>query len=265
MQDEKDKHMAIWNVVETSIGRNSKVFRLTDTLGIGIAQTVGCLVLLWGAVLEQREDGDISGWAHSEIERYAGWEGEKGKFAKALYRKENSFIDVIENKHLIHDWIEYAGRYLIKRYGTSNRERLIEIWNKHGRIYGQSQEETISKNKGRKNKIYADDSPEIKAAKYLFGKILDNDPKAKNPDFQKWAIEIDGILRLDKRTKEELKAVIDWCQNDNFWKSNILSAKKLRLQFAKLKLQMESQNVKGSGKKKSGYTFQKGKYPTLNT
>ena len=71
--EEKDNIMAIWNAVETSIGRNAKVYRLADTLNIKIAETVGCLVLLWGNILEQREDGDITSWTNTEIERYAGW------------------------------------------------------------------------------------------------------------------------------------------------------------------------------------------------
>ena len=264
--DVKDNtEMSIWTVSETTMSRNTKFIRLSRTLGIGIAQTIGHLTLLWHSTIEQKEDGDISAWKEDDIEFYAQWEGKKGEFAKALFKEEHQFIDKIKGTILIHDWLQTAGRYLIKRYGTANREKLIEIWNKHGMVYGQPQQEESPKPKRAKpEKKFLEDSAEIKASHYLFLKIQENDPRAKQPDFQKWAIEIDGIIRLDRRTKEELKAVIDWCQKDSFWKTNILSAKKLRLQFPKLKLQMEGKNGKGTGGKKGKYAFQEGKYPTLN-
>ena len=195
--------------------------------------------------------------------------GKKGEFAKALYKEEHRFIDKTKDAILIHDWLETAGRYLIKRYGTANREKLIEIWAKHGRTYGQSQEEPAPKPKKAKlHKVFADDSLEIKISQYLFEQIKKNDPKAKEPDFQKWAEHIDGLLRLDKRTKEEIGAVIQWIQtykgtNGFTWKSNILSTKTLREKFTKLWTQMNETN-KGTGSKKGKYSFQENKYPTLN-
>ena len=41
-------------------------------------------------------------------------------------------------------------------------------------------------------------------------------------------------MELDENTVEEVKKVIDWSQADDFWKTNIMSANKLRKQFAKL-------------------------------
>jgi hypothetical protein len=265
MENEKENNVSIWNVVETSIGRNAKVYRLADTLNIKIAETVGCLILFWGSVLEQREDGDVSLWTNTEIERYAGWEGEKGAFAKALYKKENPFIDIIEEKKLVHGWLDFAGRYLIKRYGTANREKLIEIWAKHGRSYGQSQEEEFKKPKRPKpEKKFADDSLEIKISKYLFEQIKKNDPKAKEPNFQMWAKHIDGLLRIDKRTKEEISKVLKWVQaykgaNGFTWKTNILSTQTLREKFTKLWTQMNEDQKKGKPEKPKTYKCDCGK------
>jgi len=77
-------------------------------------------------------------------------------------------------------------------------------------------------------------SIEVKFSKYLYKKILENNPKHKKPDFQLWAKHIDLMLRNDKRDKHELKEIIDWCQADDFWKGNILSTKKLRAQYDQL-------------------------------
>ena len=259
MENEKENTVSIWNVVETSIGRNAKVYRLADTLNIKVAETVGCLVLFWGSVLEQREDGDISSWTGTEIERYAGWGGEKGAFAKALYKKENPFIDVVKGIHLVHGWLDFSGRYLIKRYGTANREKLIEIWAKHGRSYGQSQEEEPKKPKRIKSeKKFADDSLEIKISKYLFGFIKKNNQKAKLPDYQKWAVHVDGLLRLDKVSKEDIASVIKWIQvykgsNGFTWKVNILSTENLRKHFPKMWLQMNEDQKKSKSEKPKTY------------
>jgi hypothetical protein len=75
------------------------------------------------------------------------------------------------------------------------------------------------------------DKPFILSAK-LRRMILSNNPKARVPkNLQKWAKEIDRMMRLDKRTYDEVDRIIDFSQNDPFWQTNILSAAKLRSQF----------------------------------
>ena len=49
------------------------------------------------------------------------------------------------------------------------------------------------------------------------------------------------MLRIDKRTPEEIEEVIRWCQNDSFWQANILSTKKLREKFDQLAIKMQKQ------------------------
>lgn len=61
---------------------------------------------------------------------------------------------------------------------------------------------------------------------------------------EKWAVDIDRIIRLDKRAPEEVERVIRWCQAHSFWKGNIMSGDKLRAQFDRLTVQMQQ----GEGK-----------------
>jgi len=42
------------------------------------------------------------------------------------------------------------------------------------------------------------------------------------------------MLRIDGRKANDIKAVIEWCQKDDFWYKNILSCSKLRKQFDQL-------------------------------
>ena len=81
---------------------------------------------------------------------------------------------------------------------------------------------------------FSDDSTPLILSKYLYQKILANDQKAKPPKFQNWADHMDKLIRIDKRAENEIRLVIDFCQKDEFWKSNILSTKKLRDKFSAL-------------------------------
>jgi DNA-binding MarR family transcriptional regulator len=72
----------------------------------------------------------------------------------------------------------------------------------------------------------------------LLSLILSRKPDFKKPDLQKWAVHIDRMLRLDKRTPERIEKIIRWCQVDPFWQANILSTEKLREKFDQLELKM---------------------------
>lgn len=89
--------------------------------------------------------------------------------------------------------------------------------------------------------IYCEDSIEYRISEHLYSKILNNDSNFKTPDFQKWAVHIDELIRLDKRTPEEIISVINWTQNNTFWKGNVLSTSKLRAQFPQLIIKMNNE------------------------
>lgn len=57
-----------------------------------------------------------------------------------------------------------------------------------------------------------------------------------------WMQAIDRLIRIDEYTPDNIRQVIDWCQQDEFWQGNILSAGKLRKQFDQLKHRMFQEN-----------------------
>lgn len=85
--------------------------------------------------------------------------------------------------------------------------------------------------KQKKSRIYRDDSIESELSQFLLSQILRRLPGFKRPDLQRWAGEIDLMLRLDQRPAEEIRAVIRFAQHDPFWQNNILSPAKLRKQY----------------------------------
>jgi hypothetical protein len=56
---------------------------------------------------------------------------------------------------------------------------------------------------------------------------------------KRWRTEARLLLDKDERDRQEIRAVIDWCTQDAFWKANILSVPKLREKYHQLRLAME--------------------------
>jgi len=100
----------------------------------------------------------------------------------------------------------------------------------------------------------------LRLSKKLFSLILQNDSKAKTPNFEKWSEDIEKLIRIDHRTPDEIYHVIQWTQQDDFWKSNILSASKLREQFPQLWLKANKQNKANGGNKNVPTSFAEKEY-----
>ncbi len=77
-------------------------------------------------------------------------------------------------------------------------------------------------------------------ADFFLKKIQERNPKFKAPDLKKWACQIDKIIRLDNRSKEDLEAIILWAHTDKFWSINCLSPENLRKNFDKLYMKMQA-------------------------
>ena len=87
-------------------------------------------------------------------------------------------------------------------------------------------------------KRFLSDSPEIRLSNLLYNLMLKNNSNVKKPNFQTWAKNIDLMIRIDKRSLDDIEKTIKWCQKDDFWHTNILSTAKLRKQFDQLSLKM---------------------------
>jgi len=113
------------------------------------------------------------------------------------------------------------------------------------------EKEKREKKKPKELKTFLPDSVEVRASEYLWGKIFSNNPDAKKPNIQLWAKEFDLMMRVDNRSQSDIGKVIDFCQSDRFWKSNILSAKKLREKYDQLKSKMINGGSSSNHKKGS--------------
>lgn len=100
----------------------------------------------------------------------------------------------------------------------------------------------INDNNVKKKKIFETDSDPYLLAKFLEKCIAENNPKFPQNESQRqrWAKDFDLMIRRDKIDADDIAEVIDWCQNDSFWRSNILSGKKVREKYQQLRMRIES-------------------------
>ncbi len=61
---------------------------------------------------------------------------------------------------------------------------------------------------------------------------------------KRWHQAMDRLNRIDGYTPEQIRQIIDWSQQDEFWQGNILSAPKLREKFDQLKTRMLNERNK---------------------
>ena len=85
-------------------------------------------------------------------------------------------------------------------------------------------------------------------AELLYSLHKQVDQNVKKPNIDSWAMDIEKINRLDGRSYEDIEKVIRWAKTPgNFWFANIMSGKKLRMQFSRLYI--EANKKAGVGRK----------------
>ena len=95
-----------WIKSEQALGQHPKLKLLANELKITIPQAVGHLHLLWWWAVDYAEDGDITRYKDF-VPFSAQWEGEPKEFTDALIK--HGWIDEVDEKLIIHDWLEYTG------------------------------------------------------------------------------------------------------------------------------------------------------------
>ena len=107
---------------------------------------------------------------------------------------------------------------------------------------------------------HTEDSHPYRAAAYLRKRILENNARARVPPndpedklMQKWVQEMERLHRIGPPggnqgySWQEIRQLIDFSQDDEFWRANILSAGKLREKCVQLENQMKRNNSKPRG------------------
>jgi len=103
------------------------------------------------------------------------------------------------------------------------------------------------KTDSKKPKKYDENNSYYKMAVYFHNRISAVAKEAgvehliKKANLQNYADDFRKLIELDGISKQLAKDVMDWVTQDSFWKTNILSAKKLREKFGELAIKMNAQ------------------------
>ena len=121
----QQKKLMAWLESHTVLIRHRKLLELARRLNIPSVYALGHLHSLWYSVLEQQEDGNLSKWSDELIAEMAQYKGKPDIFVSSLV--QYGWLD----GRIIHDWLDYAGRYLTGKYRNSNPKKLKEIYKLH--------------------------------------------------------------------------------------------------------------------------------------
>lgn len=95
---------------------------------------------------------------------------------------------------------------------------------------------------------FSDDSLEMKMTDYMIEKVKEFYPAAKVPDTvmkkHKWCKNFDLLMRVDGKSKNEIREVMQWIYQDDFWATNIRSPSKLREKWDTVYLKMKREQKK---------------------
>jgi hypothetical protein len=135
-------------------------------------------------------------------------------------------------------------------YEFSPEKTIGKTRQRKGNMKGKENEKEIENKKSDVEKVFSDDV--LFLNHLLISKIKNNNPQAKQPsNVNQWNDAIRLMIESDGYTKEQIEKMIQYCQSDEFWKSNILSAKKLREKAGTLVLQMDRGGENGRVKTNS--------------
>lgn len=108
----------------------------------------------------------------------------------------------------------------------------------------EEKEKIIKKEKEEPaSKVRADKPPSsspqgLRLSKFLFSFLKEKDEAAEEPNFDKWAKELD-IMHKKGRDWAEIEALMEFAMQDVFWQGVIQSTKSFRKSASRLKLQMD--------------------------
>jgi hypothetical protein len=256
-----------WIESHETLQNHPKTKRLRRLLKINGVTAVGHLHYLWWWAMKHAQDGNLDKYDALDIADACEWEDEEEIFFNALV--ESGFIDETETGYCLHDWYEYAGKMIElrardaarkKEYREKKAQKAQNPEDVHRTSMGHPEESEGNLSESIRNPN-PNPNPNPKTSKtlkefsqettdlttHLIDMMKMNNPNVKIPsNLETWNDAIDKLQRLDKHDFWLIRSVIDWSQQDKFWKSNILSAPKLREKFDTLLLQAKEQGQKRS-------------------
>lgn len=93
-------------------------------------------------------------------------------------------------------------------------------------------------------------------AQEIFKRVQEIHPKAKLPNFASWAKTLELINKRDNRSWDEIRVMLKWAYEHDFWYKQIQSPEALRRHWDKMAIQMSPFENKAAVAKKNRQTAQ---------
>lgn len=144
------------------------------------------------------------------------------------------------------DTIEALSKPLRSRFDTASKsltltQPLTQPQNTRPTDKEATKEEEGKNKATKEEKVFPEGSEEYRLA-LLLRSLLTANPAYKGIDLpddtpealSKWSLDVDRLHRLDGKPFDDIEALIDWCQRDDFWNTTIQSASGLRKHWNKM-------------------------------
>lgn len=251
-----------WIESHQTLRDHPKLLRLSRMLDVPRRDAIGMLHLLWWWALEYAEDGDLSEFDALDIALAADWEGEPEAFVKALLGcgpgREQGFLEDREGRLVLHDWWTYAGKLVARR--RSDRERKAKAREADDQPVQRKSDGSPEDVRGTScatepnpteqnptqppSSAVARRDDVDRLCDLLADLIAANG--SKRPTVTKaWRDAARLMLDKDGRDPEKAARLMRWCQQDEFWRSNVLSMPTFRDKYDQLRLRANATHGNG--------------------
>jgi len=115
-----------WIESHQAVGHHPKTIRFAELLRVNLPTAVGHLHYFWWWALDFAPQGEIR-TTPTVLARACEWRGNADRFVQALVTA--GFLEEREDRVVIHDWMDYAGRLFEKR--AANAQRMQSARAKH--------------------------------------------------------------------------------------------------------------------------------------
>lgn len=172
------------------------------------------------------EAGQV-GYSKESLASKWGWS--RGKVTRFLNMLENE-RQIVQHKSNVTTVITITNWQTYQKTDSKQTDR---------RTPNSRQADTNKNDKNENNdKNSTPPADALRLARLLFDLIREQKGDFRRPNLNRWARDIDRMIRREKRDPERIEAVLRWCQSDPFWRSTVLSAAALRKHFDRLELKM---------------------------
>ena len=213
---------------------------------------------LLGNELVEVKRGSFITSEHKLMDKW-GWSKTKVRAFLLLLENDSMIVKISDKKKTTINIVNYSD-YQDSRTTKEPQKDHEETTKEPQKDPNNNENNDNNVNKNNKDnsleyeKRYSDDSFEIKCVRYLIKSIKDEMPNAKLPSsdeqIDKWCDNIEKMVRLDKRTQDDIYNTLVFARTDSFWKVNIRSTSKFREKYETLFLQ--SKNKKNINNQSTG-------------